>query len=220
MLQPPKDLAHRVHAALSGGRWRGVAFVWVAVLSLGLVFDRVVYRAFDDVASKRGDDWYEAMRVLGFLPVWAMISLSVSLHAPNAIKRGVAVFIAPMAAGLAAEVIKVIVGRERPRNTGGSYVFRTIMERFESPSLGFPSSHVAVAAGGAFMLSMLWPRTWPVCLMLIVACTWSRVADGGAHFMSDAAGAAAIGYLAARITHKLLLAPREAHLTSSTTHTA
>ncbi len=204
---------------MTAGRWRTVAFAWVAIFVFSLVLDRPIHNFFDGLASQREDDWYEAARALGFLPIWLMIALGVAIHAPGAIRRGAAVLIAPATAGLAAEILKVIVGRERPRFTGGSYVFRSIAERFDSPSLGFPSSHVAVAAGGAFMLAMLWPRTWPVSLIIILACTWSRVSEQGSHFVSDAAGAAAIGYLAARLAHKLLLAPRDPPTSTPATST-
>lgn len=61
--------------------------------------------------------------------------------------------------------------------------------------MGLPSSHVAVAFGGAFALTHLWPRAGWVMVPLAVGCALTRVLVGQ-HFLSDIAGGAIVGALA------------------------
>lgn len=205
---------HRLLTASSPRLAAAAMLIGYIVLAL---LDRSVYDWLGDRASRRGVDWREFMRVLGYLPLWAAAALAITLHdrpwthrplRRGRSWRGPALFIAAAGSGLAAEAVKVVIGRERPRVTDGAYAFRPFFERLDPPSLGLPSSHVAVAAGGALMMAMIWPRTWPVALAVIAACAWNRVADAGAHFASDAGAAAAVAYLIARITYRYLIAPR------------
>lgn len=206
-----------VHRALTNSRLRFTAAAILAGYLVMLLLDRPVHDWLAGHESARGVDWLEFLRVLGYLPLWVVVGVAVWLAdrpSPLIPPRGSAAWRGPLivmsagASGLIAEVLKFVVGRERPRITGGTYGFRPLVERFDPPSLGFPSSHVAVACGGAIMLAMIWPRTWPVAAGIAVGCTWARISDGGAHFLTDAGGAAAIAYVVARFLHNTLFAPR------------
>jgi membrane-associated phospholipid phosphatase len=104
-------------------------------------------------------------------------------------------FWSPLLAGAMAEVLKVLVRRERPAIHDGAYGFRPWDERtWSGAGLAFPSSHAAVAFGGAFMLARIFPRSKWVGIALAVGCGVTRVA-ARAHFVSDVVFAAGIGWL-------------------------
>lgn len=158
--------------------------------------------------------WYQVIRAVGTLYWWIPVGLAAGLARPGAWRRRVRaalwVFFAALVSGLAAELLKVLVGRERPLLHDGSYVFRPLTGWLDNAGLSFPSSHAAVAFGGAWMVWRLarleggpW-RGWAwVCLALASACGVSRMLTG-AHFLGDVIGSAIVGAAAALLVHRLI----------------
>ncbi len=116
------------------------------------------------------------------------------------LRRGTFVFAVPAAAGLAAELLKIVTRRARPEVMDGYYMFRewphadVLGVKFWSTSgLGLASSHAAVAFGGALAAGLLLPRWRWVLLGLAAGCTVSRVAVG-AHFVSDVVAGTALAF--------------------------
>ena len=109
------------------------------------------------------------------------------------------VLISAALSGLLAELLKLIIRRERPADLE-HYVFRNITDHTWSTSgLGLPSSHAAVAFGGSFALIALFPQLrWPALLMA-TGCVITRVAMG-AHFPSDVLAGAWVGWLTSYVT--------------------
>jgi membrane-associated phospholipid phosphatase len=142
------------------------------------------------------------LRVMGFLPLWALAGGALVLcdwprrtaeSIRPALTRGALLLAGGTGGGLAAELLKLALRRERPRAHGGDYVFRAFAERpFSTGGLALPSSHVLVAFGALAMLARLFPRAWPVWYGLAVGCAFSRVA-AGAHFVSDVVLAGVVG---------------------------
>lgn len=101
------------------------------------------------------------------------------------------IFAAVAASGLLVDLLKVIVGRSRPKLlfAGGTYDFGWFGLRADDWS--FPSGHAATAAAVMTALWCLWPR--PVILYVAAAglVAISRVVTG-AHYLSDVAAGAAI----------------------------
>ncbi|MFH1918857.1 MAG: phosphatase PAP2 family protein [Planctomycetota bacterium] len=107
-----------------------------------------------------------------------------------------------LGAGLAADVVKMLVVRVRPHK----FDFQgTVQDTFgqwlplvsaESGRQSFPSAHTATAVGLAVALSWLYPRgRWLfAALAVMVAC---QRMEGGAHYLSDTLCGAAIGCLVA-----------------------
>jgi membrane-associated phospholipid phosphatase len=164
--------------------------VVVVVLSLAVAFigDRW---AFDHVVFERvyDEDWGRLLRIIGFLPTWLVIALGVWLHErgihQHARRRALLIVCAPMLAGIAAELLKLLLRRERPVAHEGEYFFRAFSERtFSTGGLALPSSHTMVAFGGAAMLAHMYPRTRWVWWSLAAGCALSRVL-ARAHFLSD-----------------------------------
>lgn len=107
-----------------------------------------------------------------------------------------------LGAGLAANVVKMLIARVRPNNfsfqgTAGD-TFGQWLPFMGAGSIGqsFPSAHVATGVGLAVALAWLYPRgRWLFAtLAVLVAC--QRIA-AGAHYLSDTLCGAAVGWIVA-----------------------
>jgi membrane-associated phospholipid phosphatase len=162
------------------------------------------WRAVDAIGAVEYFGYY-AIKCFGTVWVPAAVAAVVVLRPlfqPNTarvragLRRGVLLFLAPAAAGLVAEGLKLITRRQRPEFADGFMSFR--IENFWNASgLGLPSSHAAVAVAGASALAVLWPRWRWVWATLATLCVLSRVL-AGAHFVSDAVLGVLVGLCAAR----------------------
>lgn len=154
------------------------------------------------------------LRVMGFLPLWLAGALALVLHdrplhaartGYEWLSRGLLLAGSATAGGVAAELLKLVFRRERPRAHAGAYVFRAWSDHpLSTGGLAFPSSHVLVAFGAVAMLALLFPRARWVWYTLGVGCAFARVA-AGAHFVSDVTAAAVVGVLVAQGLWRLYL---------------
>ena len=143
-------------------------------------------------------DWGRLLRVYGSLVLWAPLALCVWLEArgraPDGARPAALVLLGPLTAGAVAEVIKIVVRRERPGLHDGAYVFRAFGDRpFYTGDIGFPSSHAMVAFAGAAVLARLFPRTAPVVYLVAAGCGLTRIL-AHAHFASDVVAGAIGGW--------------------------
>src|SRR5262245_29022432 len=192
------------------------AFAWVggAVLALlvASLLDPPIARAIARHSFGYSFDLYTLFRLAGYLPLWAVVSLAfIAIDAPNgwraAWSRGGVLITAVTIAGALAEILKLLVRRERPSADVAMYVFRPWRESpFSSSGLGWPSSHTAVAFAAVFVLCRLHPRATPIWLLVGAGCAFSRL-TGNLHFLSDVIGGAMVGYVAARACLGLSNAP-------------
>jgi len=162
-------------------------------------------------------DWYRLLRIMGYMGTWIVIAAVFIAHDRNR-HRGVALILAPLLAGALAELLKLVISRERPVLNGeiqpGLYHFRGLFAGFSDGSnLGFPSSHAAVAFGGCLMLACFVPRARSMLLALAIGCAITRMLCG-AHFATDVFGGALLGWACAHMmchfasVHVHGLAPR------------
>jgi len=135
-----------------------------------------------------------------------VIGSTIALLDEKRWRRGLAVLFGALSAGLAADLIKLIIFRTRPRDFDfGSGILTTFQEwlpiltrQAEHLSSSFPSSHAATAAGLAFMLILLYPKGRPVFVVLfILACAQRLFAS--AHFLSDILFGAGFGWCIAYV---------------------
>ena len=139
-------------------------------------------------------DWGRLFRVFGTLYFWGPLAIAVWLEGRP---RAWLLVLGPLLAGGGAELIKILVRRERPALHDGGYVFRAFADRpFDTHDIGFPSSHVMVAFAGAAGLARLFPRTAPVASLLAAGCGLSRVL-AQAHFASDVMAGGIAGWAVA-----------------------
>jgi membrane-associated phospholipid phosphatase len=179
--------------------WRGVA-ITIAATAVAMLVDRTVYE-FINAPTVYDKDLGRLLRVMGFAGTWVALALAVGFQysgdepaRSTARRRGWLIFWSPMLAGALAEVMKIIVRRERPALNDGAYGFREWSERtLSGAGLAFPSSHAAVAFGGAFMLARVFPRARWVGYVLAAGCGITRVL-ARAHFVSDVVFAAGLGW--------------------------
>lgn len=170
----------------------------ILAIALSHLLDPVGWQYFH-LRGVYGDDFGRMLRVVGYVPVWVAVAVALVLHdAPLGRARwwrGGMLVAGVAAAGIAGELLKLLLRRERPRAHEGEYVFRAFSERpLSTGGLAWPSSHAIVAFGAAAILSRLFPRARIVFWALAWGCALSRVADG-AHFVSDVVTAAVAAWL-------------------------
>ncbi len=172
--------------------WIRFLLIAGAALAFAHLLDRAAYTLLYD-PHVYDHDWGRMLRSLGFLPVWLIGALALALAGPAepgpardaARWRGLLLVLGPTLAGIAGELLKLVIRRERPWAAHGAYVFRPWSVRpLSSAGLSMPSSHATVAFGAAFVLARLYPRTAFVWFALAAGCSLTRVA-ARAHFLSD-----------------------------------
>ncbi|MEM9167654.1 MAG: phosphatase PAP2 family protein [Planctomycetota bacterium] len=156
-------------------------------------------------------DWYQVLRQTGNMLTWALVAAmlwGVDARRTRAVlprsswRRAGWLTLATVGAGLIAELLKLILARERPLVSGGrlaedfqqyAHHWPLIDPLMGQGNLGIPSSHTAVAFAGAIALGRLIPGTWPVLLLLALGCAWTRMLMG-AHYLTDVALGAVIAW--------------------------
>jgi lipid A 4'-phosphatase len=104
------------------------------------------------------------------------------------------VFLSVLARGFAADIVKILVGRTRPKLFFADGGFGLTGLAFRSDHWSFPSGHVANVAGLAAALAMLWPRHVAAYALLVALVALSRIATTQ-HFLSDTIGSAFMAVL-------------------------
>ncbi len=192
------------------------------LIALAHVLDRPVYEALSatkpQLTRMEEGAFYRMVWLVGSLWTWVLIALGFYLHDrtppplgprpalgqrrdPGA--RAVAVAGSAIVGGLIAEVLKVVIGRERPtRLVDGVfqeqiYTFKPLFGALRDGSnLGMPSSHAAAAFAGAMAIAMVAPTLRGLALAMAALCALSRII-ASAHTLSDVVVGAMVGMLAA-----------------------
>ena len=146
-------------------------------------------------------DWGRLLRVMGSLVFWFPLAMALwlecSVRNPAQSGRTWLVLGAPALSGLMAELLKLVIRRERPGLHEGQYFYRSFTDRpFDTHDIGFPSSHVMVAFAGAAALSRWYPRAGVVAYGLAAGCAVTRLL-ARAHFASDLVAAGIAGWAVA-----------------------
>lgn len=193
-------------------RWMLLVFAALLVILLFTLLDRWIWQTVtlspERFAVISRKDWYQLLRQLGYLPTWiaaglVLIAADWAARRPvfparERVRRGLVLFLSAGLGGLAAEIVKGVVRRHRPGETG-RYVFDWFVgPGYDGPGLGLASSHAGVAFGAAFMLMRLFPGTGPIVVLLAIGCAWTRLL-AGAHFATDVVVAAMMSYAVARL---------------------
>lgn len=107
-----------------------------------------------------------------------------------------------LGAGLSADIIKLLIGRTRPRNLDASLssVWETfgnmlpLLKGIHGDSHSFPSSHTATAVGLAVVLATLYPQGRYLFFTFALLTGLQRIACS-AHFPSDVCAGALVGWV-------------------------
>jgi membrane-associated phospholipid phosphatase len=113
---------------------------------------------------------------------------------PEIAARGLFVFLGVTLAGLACDLLKIVVGRSRPwvlfRN--GAYDFSPLQLNADYQS--FPSGHAACAVAAALTLAVVAPRYRVQLLLAALLLALTRVVMV-AHYLSDVVAGAALAWV-------------------------
>lgn len=167
-----------------------------AALLIAHLLDAWAFRALhlDGVYER---DWGRLLRVMGFAPTWLAVAAALWLEERAAPRRAhaspdagaAAVLLAVIVGGLGAELLKLLIRRERPAGDATTYAFRAFADQpFSTSRLGMPSGHTMVAFAGAAALGRRFPRAAPILFGLAAGCGLTRVM-AQAHFLSDVVAA-------------------------------
>ena len=104
------------------------------------------------------------------------------------------IFLSVLVSGLVADILKILIGRTRPKLFFADGSFGLTGLSFRSDHWSFPSGHVTNVAALAAALVMLWPRHVVAYALFVALIALSRIATTQ-HFLSDTIGAAFIAVL-------------------------
>ncbi|HXC30816.1 MAG TPA: phosphatase PAP2 family protein [Stellaceae bacterium] len=163
-------------------QWFGLGYPYLLVTGLAFVFLRW------------GGEWErlrpraEAMRAVAYIPGF--------------------IFLAVGGAGLIADLLKILIGRTRPKLLfdGGAYDFTWFGLRADHWS--FPSGHATTAAALMTALWCLWPRPLWLYIAAAALVATSRVITDQ-HYLSDVIAGTAIGVVVTRVIALWLLRQRD-----------
>lgn len=135
----------------------------------------------------------------------ALIVLTVLVLEPDGKRRALTATLTAVAGGMAANVLKLCVGRYRPgsidlhtADLADTFIRLFPLGTGGSGQQSFPSAHTGTAVGLAVALAAFYPRgrLWFGVLALLVGL--QRI-ETSAHYPSDVCAGAAIGWIAGHI---------------------
>lgn len=179
---------------------RVAVYLGVAIAAVGIA--SALDRPFAEYVARHPSGYSEMntlLRMAGYVPLWTIVAIAFAMIDARLGWRGVwsrggLLFASVVVSGGAAEVLKMLVRRQRPTPPFAEYLFRPWpQDTFSSAGLGWPSSHVAVAFAAVWVLCRVHPRASLVWILIGGGCAVSRVAHNG-HYLSDVVGAAALSY--------------------------
>lgn len=125
-----------------------------------------------------------ALLALGLFS-WKGLSKSAKASLAQAQLLGLYVFVAIAGSGIANNLIKLLVGRARPRNFEELGAFHFAPPGLDSSFQSFPSGHSATAGAMAIIFVLVFPRLRWIWVAIAAWVALSRVIVGS-HFPSDA----------------------------------
>lgn len=163
----------------------------------------------------------EAWQQFGGITSIVVIALVVWKMDPLGSQRIWPIVVAPVFASLLCMIVKITVGRTRPKHGDASLILGPfgsqpveaggdlklvhsweLWEKGHSELWSFPSSHTASAAAIALVLAAFYPRLRPIAWGLVAIVGFGRIATG-AHFATDVVGGAVVGLLAGMLAMRL-----------------
>lgn len=160
------------------------------------------FRAFWRFVTVMGESgWMLAGSAAAGLAAWvtARRARGPRLRAGAATLQGAAayVFVSVAVLGLLAALLKLVVGRARPKMAEAFGVHHFDALAFDFKFNSFPSGHAATLFALAAALVLIVPR-WRALILTVAAWGAFSRAPAGAHYLSDIIAGAALGHVGAR----------------------
>ena len=188
--------------------WSGLIFILLGVAALA-IDRRLAHFIYDHVsatAHKRLDSITHYAKAGHWLAaaVLALIVAAVFRHfdllntdAELMVTYSIAFIASLMVGSLVLHVIKLVLGRRRPRDDMEMGLYGFMPFAFNTDYNSFPSGHALTICCVAVIFTCVWPMLWPVWFVVaaILAVTRALLT---AHFLSDVLIGAGIGLIAAR----------------------
>jgi len=188
--------------------WSGLIFILLGVAALA-IDRRLAHFIYDHVsatAHKRLDSITHYAKAGHWLAaaVLALIVAAVFRHfdllntdAELMVTYSIAFIASLMVGSLVLHVIKLVLGRRRPRDDMEMGLYGFMPFAFNTDYNSFPSGHALTICCVAVIFTCVWPMLWPVWFVIaaILAVTRALLT---AHFLSDVLIGAGIGLIAAR----------------------
>jgi len=191
--------------AVSELRSLAIPLVLIALGGVALAADLAVSRRCVAGSFRGVRHFLEQIEPFGQPPGAVIISLGLWTCGALSRRDSLRVVLAPMAAGLTADILKLLVARARPYHffritpeEAATSVFDTFqgwLPLFSGGSRlqGCPSAHTAFVTGFCVALSRLFPGGRVVFAAVAMLVALQRI-EGGAHFLSDTLWGGAVGY--------------------------
>lgn len=201
-----------------------ITFAAIALVGLLVTYllDTPLFHALYVGDGRKGEveskAWYQILRQTGDVRTWLIVALAIFAHAfwrafggnSPRIRLGsiLTIALAPIFSGLIAELLRALLGRERPLSETGEFqghVWRQLFSGiyhdgrwFDVSNLGFPSSHAAVAMAGAIATARAFPGSGIVLVPIAIGCGITRMLSGR-HFSSDVFLGLVVGWAAGSV---------------------
>jgi membrane-associated phospholipid phosphatase len=188
--------------------WSGLIFILLGIAAL-VIDRRLAHFIYDHVNArfhKRLDSITHYAKAGHWLAaaILALIVAAIFHHfdllnqeAEMMISYSIA-FIASLMVGSAVlHVIKLVLGRRRPRDDMEMGLYGFVPFAFNTDYNSFPSGHALTICCVAVIFTCVWPMLWPVWFSVAALLAVTR-ALLTAHFLSDVLIGAGIGLIAAR----------------------
>ncbi len=223
---PANQPAHLTGASATGrGLFAGRA-AWIA-LAAGVVvvvagwcgLDRVFYEnvSLRLETPRRGDQdfytatrWFWLMCRYGFGHVFgvALAYFAILALHPRGWRAANAALAGVIAAAAIANFAQGAIGRLRPNQADSQWAFtQPTLNPFTRKEVGFPSGEAATGLALAVVLTRLAPRGWPAFYACGGLAAISRLING-AHYPSDVAAGAMLGWLVGGAVFKFVAKPQ------------
>ncbi len=116
-------------------------------------------------------------------------------------QKALFVFSSVFASGLVAVMLKVLIGRPRPKVYLHDHIYTPQLLEFHSKFWSMPSGHTTTAFAVAASFSFIWPRYKVLFFLAAILVALSRVALCK-HYLSDVIVGAVLGTIVTYLLHK------------------
>ena len=188
--------------------WAGFVSILVGLLALIIdrplahfIYDHVsggVHKALDSITHYAKAGHWLAAAIIALIVAAGLRHFSVYPEQVAQLINYSLAFIASLTLGSAIlHVIKLVIGRRRPRDDMEMGLYGFMPLAFNSDYNSFPSGHALTICCVAVIFTCVWPLWWPLWfgIAAILAVTRALLT---AHFLSDVLIGAGIGLIAAR----------------------